>query len=59
MKNLMEEYGISILMLVMGAAVLAGLAQALILFLGTMSPVMLSQSGVLMKMVQVWMYGGV
>lgn len=34
MKNLMEEYGISILMLVMGAAVLAGLAQALNLIVG-------------------------
>lgn len=34
MKNLMEEYGISILMLVMGVAVLAGLAQALNLIVG-------------------------
>lgn len=34
MKNLMEEYGISILMLVMGAAVLAGLALALNLIVG-------------------------
>ena len=48
MKEIMDEYG-SMFLAVTG----------LILFLGTMSSVMLSQSGVLMKMVQVWMFGGV
>ena len=42
MKEIMDEYG-SMFLAVTG----------LILFLGTMSSVMLSQSGVLMKMVQV------
>lgn len=31
MKEIMEEYGISVVMLVMGVAILAGLAQVLIL----------------------------
>lgn len=48
MKEIMDEYG-SMFLAVTG----------LILFLGTMSSVMLSQSGVLMKMVQVWMYDDV
>lgn len=48
MKEIMDEYG-SMFLAVTG----------LILFWGTMSSVMLSQNGVLMKMVQVWMYGGV
>jgi len=48
MKEIMNEYG-SMFLAVTG----------LLLFMGTMSSVMLSQSGVLMKMVQVWMYGGV
>lgn len=48
MKEIMDEYG-SMFLAVTG----------MILFLGTMSSVMLSQNGVLMKMVQVWMYGGV
>lgn len=48
MKEIMDEYG-SMFLAVTG----------MILFLGAMSSVMLSQNGVLMKMVQVWMYGGV
>lgn len=48
MKEIMDEYG-SMMLAVTG----------LILFLGTMSVVMLSQNGVLMQMIQTWMYGGV
>ena len=48
MKEIIDEYG-SMFLAVTG----------LILFFGTMSAVMLSQSGVLMKMIQTWMYGGV
>lgn len=48
MKEIMDEYG-SMFLAVSG----------LLLFFGTMSAVMLSKSGVLMQMIQVWLYGGV
>lgn len=48
MKEIMDEYG-STFLAVTGA----------VLFLGVISSVLLSKSGILMQMIQVWMYGGV
>lgn len=48
MKEIINEYG-SMVLAVTG----------LILFFGTMGAVLLSRSGLLMQMIQTWMYGGV
>ena len=47
MKEIINEYG-SMVLAVTG----------LILFFGTMGAVVLSRSGLLMQMIQTWMYGG-
>lgn len=48
MKEIMEEYGGTFLAVT-----------GMLLFLGNVSGLLLSQSGVLMKMIQLWLYGGV
>ena len=48
MKEIINEYG-SMVLAVTG----------LILFFGTMGAGVLSRSGLLMQMIQTWMYGGV